>query len=395
MSSDLHEIRSEFPLLQNKTYLNSCSYGVLSKTVEQAFQAYLQTRRDHGSHWETWVGQMEALRGQLGHLLQCEAGDISISSSLSESVNSLASSLDFSGKRNTVVVTDFDFPTSSQIWLAQQRRGARVKRACADESGVNIPLQHYDQLINEQTCIVSVPYVCYRNGVKTNLAPIIEMAHERGALVFVDGYQAVGSMQFSAADTGADFLAGGCLKYLLGTAGLAFMYVRDSENACQVPTMTGWFAQENPHAMDIYHNDPARDARRFESGTPNVCATYVCEAGIRLLLQTGLSAVQQQIEHLTGLLAKGVTARGWKLVTPSAPDHHGALMAISSHDAPALVKALAAEDIVVSDRDGNLRVSPHYYNNEQDIATLFAALERNASLLRTDDSERAVANAYT
>lgn len=108
---ELSEIRCEFPLLEHKIYLNNCSYGVLSRTVVRAFDDYLQSRCDHGSNWELWVAQLEKLRGELGRLLKCPTVDVSISTSLSESINALASSLDFSGARDTVVVTDFDFPT--------------------------------------------------------------------------------------------------------------------------------------------------------------------------------------------------------------------------------------------------------------------------------------------
>ena len=382
MTLDLVAIRQEFPLLQRKTYLNSCSYGVLSRTVERGFMQYLESRHERGAQWDAWVGQLEAMRREVARLLHCGADDVSLSTSLSESVNMLASSLDFGGKRNTVVATDFDFPTTSQIWLAQERRGARVVRAKADASGTNIPLERFAELIDERTLLVSVPYVCYRNGVKLDIGPIIELAQSRGALVLVDAYQAIGAFPISAPKTGADFMAGGCLKYLLGTAGAAFMYVRNSGDGSASPTMTGWFAQENIGAMDIYHHRPAHNARRFATGTPNVSATYACAAGIDLLLKTGLEAVQAQIVHLTGLIADGVKSRGWKLVTPAEPDRHGALMAIASTDAPSLVNALGAEDIITSDRDGNLRVSPHFYNNDEDIDMLFRALERHAALLR-------------
>ncbi len=381
MSIDLSGLRREFPLLQTKTYLNSCSYGVLSRAVDAAFQDYLQSRHGCGSDWEAWVGQLEALRESVGRLLQCSPQDVSISTSLSESVNALASSLGPYRDRNTIVTTDFDFPTTSQIWLAQQRRGARIVRASADDTGVAIPLSRFDALIDERTLLVSVPYVCYRNGVKLDVQPVIDLARERGALAFVDGYQVVGTMPLSAPATGADFLAGGCLKYLLGTAGIAFMYVRNSEAMANVPTATGWFAQADVNAMDIYRNDPSPTARRFESGTPNVSATYACRAGIELLLDVGLQAAHDQIVHLTGLLVDAVQSRGWKLVTPAEPEQHGALIAIASTDAPALVQALADDDIVVSERDNNLRVSPHFYNTDDDIERLLDALGRHERLL--------------
>jgi selenocysteine lyase/cysteine desulfurase len=214
---------------------------------------------------------------------------------------------------------------------------------------------------------------------------ITRLAHERGAKVLIDGYQAIGSLPVSAVDLGADFIAGGCLKYLLGTAGLAFMYVRNSEAGELTPTATGWFAQENIHAMDHYHHVPARSARRFESGTPNVSAIYACTAGIDYLLSVGLSAVYQQVAHLTSLIAASAAERKWKLITPPGADRHGALMAIASSNAPLLVKRLAEENIVVSERDNNLRVSPHFYNSDADIEVLFNALERNSDLLVRSD----------
>jgi selenocysteine lyase/cysteine desulfurase len=381
MPIDLDAFRNEFPLLRTKTYLNSCSYAVLSNAVERAFLEYLQSRQSNGSDWERWVGRLETLRGHLGTLLDCAPADVSISTSLSESVNALASSLDFAGKRKAIVVTDFDFPTTSQIWLAQEKRGAQVLRARADASGVQIPLQHFDALIDENTLLVSLPLVCYRNGVRLDIGPVIDLAHERGALVLVDAYQGLGTMPLSAPNIGADFLAGGCLKYLLGTAGIGFMYVRESESRAETPTTTGWFAQENIFAMDIYHNSPARNARRFESGTPNVSATYACAAGLELLLNLGLEVAQKQIRHLTGRIAEKASERGWPLVTPADPDRHGAMMAIASSDAPALVRELAADGIVVSDRDGNVRLSPHAYNNDEDLEVLFHALERKENML--------------
>ena len=381
MSIDLAKIRQEFPLLEAKTYLNSCSYGVLAKPVEAAFRKYLESRHAHGSDWEVWVGELENLRGSLARLLRCPPDDVSISTSLSESLNSLASSLDPSQGRDTIVTTDFDFPTSSQIWLAQERRGARVVRARADETGVAIPLAAFDALIDDRTLIVSLPWVCYRNGVKLDIEPVIRLARERGALVFVDAYQAIGSLPLSALELGADFVAGGCLKYLLGTAGIGFMYVRNSVQSPLIPVATGWFAQADIDAMDIYRNDPSPMARRFESGTPNVSATYACAAGIELVLDVGLETIREQAVHLTGLVVDGAQSRGWKLVTPATPERHGSLIAIAATDAPALVRALAEDDIVVSDRDNNLRVSPHFYNNDDDIERLFAALERNAPLL--------------
>lgn len=375
-------VRADFPVLARRTYLNSGSYGALCTDVKAAVEAYLDSRLVTGSDWPQWVGKLEEVRALLAQLLGCTEDEVSVSASVSESVNSLASALDFSGTRNTVVVTDFDFPTTSQIWLAQARRGARIVRATVDESGTRIPLQEFDRLIDDRTLLVSIPHVCYRNGVRTDPAPIVKLCRERGARVLLDAYQSVGSLPLQAGATGVDFLVGGCLKYLIGTAGVGFMYVRGGGEPALQPTRTGWFAQEDIGAMDIYRHRPSPTARRFEAGTPNVCGLYAVAAGLKYVLDVGLDAVDARVRQLTAEIAQRSRDRGWRLVTPAEPECHGATMALASTDAPALVARLAADGIVVSDRDGNVRLSTHFYNDRSDLDRLFDALERHATLVR-------------
>jgi selenocysteine lyase/cysteine desulfurase len=313
------------------------------------------------------------------YLLHCPADDVSISTSVSESLNSLMTALRFDGPRNKIVVTDFDFPTTSQIMLAQAARGAEVVRAQADHSGTAIPLSEYERLIDEQTLLVALPLVCYRNGVWVDVEPIVEMAHARGALVLVDGYQGIGTRPVDVVQQGADFLVGGCTKYLIGTSGVGFMYVRDSLGNGLQPTATGWFAQEAPYAMDIYHHIPHASARRFESGTPNACGQFAAEAGLAPLLEVGMDAVARQITRVTSLVKDAVDAHGWDLVTPR--DRHGAMLAIRSTNAAQLVERLAERDIILTERDGNIRVAAHFYNDASNVERLVAALEAESDLL--------------
>lgn len=127
-------LRGEFPLLARKAYLNSCSYGALSRSVKSAVEGYLETRLTDGARWDLWVGELENVRGRLAALLGCASEDVSVSTSVSESLNSLASALPRDGGRDTIVVTDFDFPTTAHIWLAQSACGRRIVRVDADDS---------------------------------------------------------------------------------------------------------------------------------------------------------------------------------------------------------------------------------------------------------------------
>jgi len=379
MRTVINDIRGQFPILANKGYFNGCSYGPISLQVKAAIEEYMRIRMEQGARWDIYCEKLEDVRGLLARLLQSPTDDVSVSTSVSESLNCLVSALDFSGSRNKILVTDFDFPTTSQIMLAQAARGAELVRAQADASGTTIPLSEYERLIDDQTLLVSIPLVCYRNGVWVDIEPIVELAHAHGAMVVLDAYQGLGTRPFDAVKSGVDFLVGGCTKYLIGTSGIGFMYVRDSSVNKLQPTTTGWFAQANPFAMDIYHHHPHASARRFESGTPNACGLFAAQAGLELLLEVGMETVAERISQVNSLIKDAVDAHDWNLVTPR--DRHGAMLAIRSTDAPRLVEHLGERDIILTERDGNIRVASHFYNDASDVDRLVAALEAESDLL--------------
>lgn len=371
------EYRARFPLLERKTYLNSCSYGALADSVEWALLAYLKDRRELGACWGRWVDQLEGLRGKTARLLGADSAEVAIVASLTAGLNTFASCLDFSGARRKVVTTSYDFPTTAQIWHAQKRRGADIALAQLDEAGD--PLAIFERLIDEQTLVVSVPWVCYRNGRRLDINAISELAHRRGALVVVDAYQGVGTLPCDVRHIGADLLLGGYLKYLIGTAGVAYLYVRESLIETLNPSASGWFSQADVHAMVIADNFPAPSARRFEGGTPDVAGLYACLAGLELIEEVGIETIRDRIDHLTGRIRDGIGERGWHLASGDSP--HGAMLALRCRDMEALVAQLAEEDVVVSCRDDNIRISPHFYNDDGDIERLFAALEKHRGLL--------------
>ena len=373
--------RAHFPIFETKTYLNTCSYGALSKEVRASLEQYLNDRDRFGSHWEHWVEKLEIFRSMLANFLGAEADEIAITSCLSEGLNALVSSLDYSGERNKVILTDFDFPTTAQIWRAQERRGAKIVQVDSTEDDKTIPVEHFIDKIDEQTLIVSVPYVCYRNGSRLDAAAIIEAAHDKGALVFLDAYQATGTMPINVKTLDTDFFAGGTLKYLLATAGVGFFYVKKELIETFTPSTSGWFAQADVNAMDIYRNEPAQSARRFESGTPAVASLYAAEAGLDLYQQIGVEKVTEQIRLLTAEIKGRAKEAGFCFGMPEDDDKHGALITINTNDMNKLVALLEEEGIVTSCRDDNLRISPHFYNNSDDVEKLFKGLLKHRALV--------------
>lgn len=372
-------IRHRFPIFKQRVYINSCSQGALSDAVRAAYEQYLSDWDEYGAPWEYWVERGEAARAAFAGLVDAAPDEVAVTTSLSAGVSALASGLRFT-RRSKVVLTDWEFPTIGQIWHAQEARGARVVHVPAADDGT-IPLDHFDRAIDDDTLLVSITQVCYRNGAMVDVPKVVELAHERGALVLLDAYQAIGSLPIDVRDLGVDFLGAGVLKYLLGSAGLGFFYCRRDLVERVWPTQTGWFADENIFAMDHTDYSPAHTAARFQSGTPPVPAIYAGIAGIELMQEIGIPATREHVTALNAHLLDGLDDLGATVATPRDPNARGALMCIRSTDAPALVSALDDEGIVTSERDGNLRVSAHCYNTVEDVDAVLAALQQHRALL--------------
>lgn len=372
-------VRERFPVLGRKAYLNSCSCGALATDVSAALQNYIEDRLEKGTDWDYWVARNTATREAVADFLGAKAGEVAITASASAGINSIASALSFSNSRRKVVISDFEFPTNAQIWYAQVPRGAEIVRV-KEEDGY-IPVERFEEAIDEETLIVAITHVCFRNGARLDIPAISEIARQKGALLLVDGYQSLGTCEFDVRRAGADFVVGGMVKYLLGTAGIGFLYVREELIRQLVPTVTGWFAQSDIFAMDTTRYSPADDARRFEMGTPPIVNCYAAEAGLKVLADYGMPFIDARIRELTAEIVAEAKRAGYVLAVPEDPARHGALITLRAHDDNALVANLESNGVVTSCRAGNLRISPHFYNDQGDIDALMRELRRNRHLL--------------
>jgi selenocysteine lyase/cysteine desulfurase len=374
MDPDFAALRKEFPLLERKAYLNSGSYCALAKRVKAAFEAYMDERLMVGANWDVWITKNEAVRALVAQLLHAVPDEIAVTASVSAGLNALASAFDFTGPRNKVVISDFEFPTNAQIWHAQESRGAQVVHVprAADSY---IPLEMFERAIDERTQLVAITHVCFRNGAKLDIPGIVRLARAKGARVLLDCYQSVGSLDIDVQALDVDFAVGGMLKYLLGTAGIGFLYARGTLVKSLLPTNSGWFAQADIAAMDISANRPAMSARRFEAGTPAVVNCYAAEAGLKVLLDVGTAAIEKRIMALTRLCMEKMHEIGWPSITPSENARRGATVAVAARGSADVCAQLMKRDIVTSFRDDNVRASFHYYNNEDDVAAFTAAMK--------------------
>ena len=362
-------IRGRFPVLEHKVYVNSCSQGALSHEVRAAYEEYLAGWDENGAEWGHWVDRAEAARAAFATLLGAAADDVAIQTSVSAAVSALVSALRFDGERNRIVISEHEFPAIGQIAHAQELRGAEVVH-------VEATPEAYAAAVDERTALVCSTLVSYRTGALHDVVAIHEVAREHGALMLVDGYQGIGAVPLSAPAAG-DIVVGGTVKYLLASAGLAFMALRPGLAEELLPSQTGWFADENVFDMQIERYRPHRSARRFDAGTPPVPNIYAGVAGVELILEAGVPAIAAHVAGLVARLQAGLADLGASV----AAEPRGPLVCVRSTDAPALVAALDAEGIVASERDSNLRVSLHLYNIEADIDAVLEGLKRHRHLL--------------
>src|ERR1700744_2470771 len=374
MEPNFGALRKEFPVLQRKTYLNSGSYCALANEVRAAFDAYMEDRLAVGAKWDVWVMKNEAVRNLTAQLLNAAPDEIAVTASVSAGLNALASAFRFDGPRNKVVISDFEFPTNAQIWHAQEPRGAKVVHVPGAADGY-IPAEMFEKAIDEQTQLVAITHVCFRNGAKLDIPGVVRIARSKGAKVLLDCYQSVGSLDIDVKKLDVDFAVGGMLKYLLGTAGIGVFSAPDASGTALLSPNRGRFAQANITAMDITANHPAPNARRFEAGTPPVVNCYASEAGLKLLLKVGTDAIGKRNFELTRRCMARLEEIGWPSITPADDERRGATVAVPSRDAARLSAELMKQDIVTSHRDDNVRASFHFYNNEDDIESFIAAMK--------------------
>jgi selenocysteine lyase/cysteine desulfurase len=362
-------VRGRFPVFERKVYANSCSQGALSDAVRAAYEEYLDGWDQHGAEWGHWVERGETIRAGFAELLDVEADEVAIQTSVSAAVSAFVSGLDFRGERNRIVISEYEFPAIGQIAHAQELRGAEVVHVEPEPDS-------YAAAVDERTALVAATFVSFRTGRRHDVEAIHGVAREHGALMLVDAYQGAGALPLRARDAG-DVVVGGTVKYLLASAGLAYMYVAEDVRR-RLPTQTGWFADEDIFEMQIQRYRPHPSARRYDAGTPPVPSIYAGVAGLGLVREAGVPAIEKHVATLVRRLIDGCGELGAQVVDPTGSSP---LVCIRSVDAPALVDRLGAEDIVTSERDSNLRVSFHLYNTEEDVDSVLEALSRHRELL--------------
>lgn len=361
----INEWRKEFPILEKAIHVGNCSQAPQARRVRKAINDYLDNWLTIGMNWDYWCEEVVKAKKEFAKLINADVSEIAVCSSLSEAAAGLISSFSFDGPRNKIVATEAEFPTVGHVLLAHQKLGIRVDFVPLEDGKVK--LEDYDRYIDESTLLTVATHVFYQNGFKQDIAAIAKKAHAKGSYLFVDCYQSIGTIPIDVKALDIDFLATGTLKYLLGIPGIAFLYVRKELIPLLKPIVTGWFGQENPFSFKVRILDYARDARRFDTGTPPVIAGFAAKAGLEIINEVNPVNIHERIQFLSKICIEGALRRGLEVVSPLDVQSKGSTTAIRVPDSHAAEVALKERGIIASARGNVIRIAPHFFTTSQDI----------------------------
>jgi len=377
VTDPLLRFRSEFPILERTTYLISNSLGAMPRGVYDAMKGYADTWAMRGVRaWEErWWMLASEVGDEIGALMNAPKGSVSTHQNVTTCQAVVASCFDFSGKRNKVVYSDMNFPSVMYFWEAQQSRGARVHMVKTDD-GITVPLQRLLDAIDETTLLVPISHVIFRSAFIQDARAIIEKAHRVGALVVLDTFQALGTVPVDVQALNTDFACGGVLKWLCGGPGVGYLYVRPDLGKKLEPKLTGWTADQNPFAFEIgpvRYTDPPY---RFMNGTPHIPALEAARPGLKVIADAGIENIRAKSKRQTGRLIELASKHGWRVNTPRDVEQRGGTVSIDMPDAQEVCRELIKREILVDYRPkAGVRMSPHFYNTDEELETGISAVE--------------------
>ena len=370
--TEILQWRSEFPLLADKIHLANCSQSPLAHRVRMAMNEYTESLLHHGMDWEAWMQRVQGAKLQFAKLINADIDEIAVTMSVSDATGAIASALSPRNGRNKILTTGMEFPTIGQIWLANQQNGWDV--VFVPERDGKLDIDDFAAVLDERTALVSVTHVSYQTGCLTDICSLGELAHDKGALLYVDAYQSLGTVPVDVKRDNVDFLSSGTLKYLLGIPGIAFLYINRELANSLYPAMTGWFGQSNPFAMETARLDYAPGTRRFDTGTPPVMAAYAAEAGLSIINEVGVDRIRERLLALTAFALHRACESGFPVLGPELPSERGASIPLQLPDAHRLEAELMQRGIIASARGPALRLAPHFFSLESDIEAALQAL---------------------
>jgi len=370
MAADWQKIRAEFPALANWTYLNTATFGQIPHRVSDAVARHFARRDELAcSDFLSWFDDADQIRGLVARLIHCQPSDIAFVPNAATALSLLIGGLNWQPGDRIVTLED-EFPNNLYYPALCRRQGVEF---------VESSWEKFWDAVTPRTRLVALSEVNYTNGFRPPLAEICRGLRERGILLYLDGTQSLGALEFDLTATPVDMYAVHAYKWLLSPNGAGFMYVSPALRERLMPNVIGWRSHRGWRQVDnLHHGAPelASEAEKYEGGMLTFAVLYGMQASLEMILEIGPPAIEQRVLELAEATRAALRRLGAHLPGDESPHFRSPIVAARFEQRPAslLAQELKARRILVSARHNNLRVSTHFYNNEADIERLARAL---------------------
>lgn len=371
---DWSGLRIEFPVTREWAYFDHAAVAPLSGRAQQALRVWADDLAVNGEvHERRWVRRIEEVRRLAGQLLGADPGDIAFVKNTSEGIGIVAEGFPWRAGDNVVSPED-EYPANVYPWMNLADRGVELRRVPARAGRVLV--DDIREALDERTRLVTLSAVEYSTGFRNDVDAIGELCHARGAYLFVDAIQALGALPLSVRDSPMDFLAADGHKWLLGPEGAALFHVRRELVDLLHPVGVGWNSVVGARDFSRLEFRLKPDAGRWESGTLNVAGITALGASLELLLNIGVPAIAERVFELTDYLCAQAERLGLEVFSSRRPGEKSGIVSLLWPHGPLgrVVRRCRAEGVIINQRNGRLRVSPHFYNSVDELDRLLDLL---------------------
>ena len=360
-------IRAQFPVTRNSTYLNTAAAGPLAVSTKEAGTAYYeQMTRDGDIHWDDWLMRREEVRARVASFINAEPDEIGLTTNTSSGMNLIVDALANHGE---VISCDLEFPVSTIPWM-HRRIPVHLIQSVEGE----VPLESYISSMNVRTGVISVSYVQYSNGLRTDIDRLGDM--KGGHALVVNASQAAGVLEIDVKRMKIDALCATGHKWMLSGYGSGFVYISRELLARSRPHAIGWLSVQDPYGDSNNEVHLRHDASaRAELGCPHFAGIFALGASVEMMQSIGIKSIQERALSLNRVLTERLAEAGWKILSPLSDETMRSAETLVHADNPEeLVAALAEKNVIVTRKPQGIRVSTDFFNDEDDIGKLIEAL---------------------
>jgi cysteine desulfurase/selenocysteine lyase len=365
--------RREFPITKKYIYLDHSGVAPASLRVADAIEKFLEESAEGGAfHYPSWLKRVGEIRSSCARLINAGPDEIAFVKSTSHGLSIVAEGLDWK-RGDNVLIYEKEFPSNIYPWLNLRRKGVEVRTIPSRDGRLEI--SDMERLIDPRTRLLSISSVQFVNGFRIDLKRAGELCKQKNVFLCVDAIQSLGVIPMDVKTFHIDFLSADAHKWLLGPEGIGIFYCRRGLAGRLSPPLVGWKCVRNE--LDFDHPDFClkTDALRFEEGSMNLLGIIGLGAAVDLLLEIGIKNIEERVLGLGNIIIREAEQRGFRVLTPKPGSERGGNVTLSGNFDPVATRdRLREKGIMVNSRGGGLRVSPHFYNTKEELATFFNTL---------------------